>query len=1521
MHWKNLPLILSVSAVLLLFAATDAFAQLSVGGEPPSFNRLTKESIHTITMGYVDVELLLAEDEIDLENGLPPRFGYPFEVNYNMENSGTWETLPDGSRLWRLKIASPGAYSINLIYDHFWMPEGARMFLYNEDRSMVLGAFTAQNNKPWDEFATGLVKGDICYIEYHEPVDVANQGIISVSRVVHGYKNLFDYKEADGILGFGDSGDCNNNVNCPVGDDWQDEKRSVAMILTSGGSRLCTGSLINNARSDLTPFFLTANHCLPGASTWVFMFNYESPNCDDIDGPTWMTVSGSTLRASNSYSDFALLELSVAPPDSYEVFFAGWSRIDTAASSAVAIHHPSGDIKKISFEYDPLASTSYLGGPGTGSSHWRVEDWDDGTTEPGSSGSPLYDPNHRVVGQLHGGYASCTSQTPDWYGKFSKSWDYGSSASSRLKDWLDPESTGIEVLDGIDATGVSITHAPLEDTKDDQNDYEVICEITSNDALETDSLLLFYEINTVWTDVLLSYTGTGDMYNAFIPAQSPGTTINYYLFAKNVAGDADTTDTFSFYVIDYDVILEPLSGAFTGAVDDTIWYDFTVTNNGVYNDDISLAVQDNTWPTTVWDVTATSQISSTGQLTPDATFDFKVRVIVPASYYGDADTAQVIAASSGDPLISESATITTTSAGEAVSIPFVDEFVSTTLDPAKWVYDVGVEVNEDAYSEPSSPYSLNFNGDPGGADTALSVAVDLKNENNVIVSYYYQQTGGGESPDTDDDLIISYLNETGSWIELNRHLGSGSDMNEFEEVELTLPVDAYHSGFRVRFHNIATSGNYDDWFVDDIYVGEPSDFDFAISPSTQSLYGPAGDSAVYEIWIYNDGALADNYYLIDSIGDWDVTFFNDLGTSQITMTTTVQPTDSLKFLAKVAVPDGTPLHVTDTATIFVRSAGNPGIEAYTLAATFSAGFPAQIPWEESFPYDSLFTQRWFRYHNVDVSALGLNEPSPQYSMRINGNPDTATTQLIDLDSKADIYASFFYQTGGGGTVPSSNEELVIEYRNSSGNWLQLDTLNSGDLGMEEYDFMTLQLPADAYHKSFQLRFRSATVWTGGDWFIDDIRIDFAPEINAVPGYLTAQLVKGDSAETELIVNNDGLGILNYDIDVIYNINPLNMLFSRLDALGRVKPASTAYPDDAYDSDRPKGYFESVSFSEKSEKYNAGGPDNFGYRWIDSDEPNGPAYDWIDISSTGTDIVSQLDDDNYIGPIDIGFDFKYYDIVYDQIYIGSNGIIGFLSDDMLDRSNVPIPYAETPNAILAWLWDDLDPTDADNPGAHVYYEDLGNRFVITFENYPQYQGDPGDVVTAQVILYDNNIIKYQYQSFGAGFSTETATVGIENHEGNDGLEVVYNGSYLHDNLAIQFFGQFEWFVPETYAGEIAPGGADSISCQFLSAELDSGLYTADVVISNNDPGNSPLELTAELEVSTEPFYTCGDANADDEVNVSDAVLIINYIFIQGPAPDPLEAGNVNCDGEVNVSDAVYIINFIFIGGPDPCAGCP
>jgi hypothetical protein len=149
-----------------------------------------------------------------------------------------------------------------------------------------------------------------------------------------------------------------------------------------------------------------------------------------------------------------LLRLTEDPRNAANVtpYYLGWDRSGNAGIGGVGIHHPAGDIKKISPYTMVPHSTAYLSNTVNANEHrWRVI-WSSGTTEGGSSGSPLINNNHRVIGQLHGGYASCSAQSqPDWYGKFSTSWTGNGATDNRrrLRDWLDPNNTGVSVLNGI----------------------------------------------------------------------------------------------------------------------------------------------------------------------------------------------------------------------------------------------------------------------------------------------------------------------------------------------------------------------------------------------------------------------------------------------------------------------------------------------------------------------------------------------------------------------------------------------------------------------------------------------------------------------------------------------------------------------------------------------------------------------------------------------------------------------------------------------------------------------------------------------------------------------------------------------------------------------------------------------------------------------------------------------------------------------------------------------------------------
>ncbi len=422
-------------------------AQLTQGGEPRSFKKIIPVvNIPTQTLGAVDVEKLLEEDAQRRELGkeFDRRFGYTFDVNFNLSNSGIWINLPNGDRIWQLTISSPGALSINLTFSKYNLPEGADLFIVGQHNK--IGSLTRMNNQADEKLGTGLIRGDQVSLEYYEPASVRGQGKLEIGKATHGYKDPFS------ILNWGDSDVCEMNVNCPKGAPWTNEKRSAVRIIDNGD--LCSGAMINNLMQDGKPYMLTANHCFNNnSSTWVYSFNWESPTCTtpSVAIPENQTLSGGILRARNGASDFCLMELSSKPPAAFNIFYSGWSALNIPSQSTTIIHHPSGDIKKITFDTDPATHSGYGLSAPNDSSHWKTANYEFATTtEGGSSGSPMYDQNHRIVGQLHGGPASCTNISADFYGKVSKSWNGGGTAATRLKDWLDPLNTGVLAQDGLD---------------------------------------------------------------------------------------------------------------------------------------------------------------------------------------------------------------------------------------------------------------------------------------------------------------------------------------------------------------------------------------------------------------------------------------------------------------------------------------------------------------------------------------------------------------------------------------------------------------------------------------------------------------------------------------------------------------------------------------------------------------------------------------------------------------------------------------------------------------------------------------------------------------------------------------------------------------------------------------------------------------------------------------------------------------------------------------------------------------
>ncbi len=393
----------------------------------------------------IDWDVVAQLEAEDAAAGLAPRYAVPIEVDISPDTHGVWEQVSESMIAWRLRVKSENALSLNFAFDSYSMPEASRLFVYETMGDEAIRPFTARDNAAHNELWTPPTVGNDVILELVLPIKAVEELELHLGVINMGYRGFGE------VFG-GRSGACNVDVVCPEGDGWRGEIASVAVIST-GGSRFCTGFMVNNTAQDETPYFMTAEHCgirSSNAASLVVFWNYETSECDGTpDGSLDDFQTGSFYRSSRVASDFTLVELDEAPDPAWEVSFAGWDATGVDTPGAIAIHHPAVDEKRISFEFDPTVTTSYLGNsvPGDGT-HVRVLDWDIGTTEPGSSGSPLFDENHRVIGQLHGGYAACGNDLADWYGRFSVSWN-GSSSSNRLRDWLDPINSGATTVDTL----------------------------------------------------------------------------------------------------------------------------------------------------------------------------------------------------------------------------------------------------------------------------------------------------------------------------------------------------------------------------------------------------------------------------------------------------------------------------------------------------------------------------------------------------------------------------------------------------------------------------------------------------------------------------------------------------------------------------------------------------------------------------------------------------------------------------------------------------------------------------------------------------------------------------------------------------------------------------------------------------------------------------------------------------------------------------------------------------------------
>lgn len=396
-----------------------------------------------------------------------------YALNINADTVGTWTKLPSSENVWKLVIDVPDAKAFFVNFDEFYLPEDAQLYVYNKNELKDAVVFSHKDNPRGGAYSIDGLKGDNVVLEYVSGED-GEKPKFTLSYIGYKYSEvLHEYEE---------SGSCMINVNCTEGELWQKQKKGVVQIRLKKANTfyLCSGTLINNTSNDKKPYVLTAYHCVENMTpeqiknNTYFYFGYETPSCENTEkAPEYKFLKGSDVKVLNPIGkggDGALLELSESIPDDWDVYFNGWDVEDNSANikNGTVIHHPLGDVKKISLYKDSPTKTNWKGGAAY--CYWDIK-YTDGVTEGGSSGAPLFNNNGLIVGTLTGGENflcnSADKNKVDSYGGFYYNWDKYTGTpeftgvDTHLKTYLDPLNTGAKKLEGLYSFGLEKTRISM----------------------------------------------------------------------------------------------------------------------------------------------------------------------------------------------------------------------------------------------------------------------------------------------------------------------------------------------------------------------------------------------------------------------------------------------------------------------------------------------------------------------------------------------------------------------------------------------------------------------------------------------------------------------------------------------------------------------------------------------------------------------------------------------------------------------------------------------------------------------------------------------------------------------------------------------------------------------------------------------------------------------------------------------------------------------------------------------------
>ncbi len=484
--------------------------------------------------------------------------------------------------------------------------------------------------------------------------------------------------------------------------------------------------------------------------------------------------------------------------------------------------------------------------------------------------------------------------------------------------------------------------------------------------------------------------------------------------------------------------------------------------------------------------------------------------------------------------------------------------------------------------------------------------------------------------------------------------------------------------------------------------------------------------------------------------------------------------------------------------------------------------PGRIPFLENFSEAALDPGKWLQNSGGEVNARALNIPSPPATLNLPGG-SVVQTQPLDLSNENAVSLTYFFEQTGAGEEPDAGDDLIFEFRDAQNNWIELARQLGSEGGLPFFSRREVVLPPPAYHRNFRMRIRNAGAVGRDDWFVDDLALDvFAPsDIAVAPTEIALKLFEDDSTSRAFTLQNLGAG------DLFYRIRIAPPEFQSATAAKVIYPQTYYTPFTKGQEDWRKGL---------PQVQGRGGPDNFGYIWRDSNDPKGPVFDWQDISTLGTRIPDLGDDDN-VGPFNLGFAFPFYDSVFTKFRVCSNGFISFTSREV-DFSNNPIPSLGIAD-LIAPFWDDLDVT-----GGAVYSFTDGQKLIVQWQNAVR----PGNAspFTFQLVLTPNGNIRFQY--LVAGTPSNFATIGIQNQDGSDGVEVAFNTDYAQNNLAVEIQRPASWLSYAPKTGIVESGSSTNISVNFSAMDLQpDSTYRAELRIESNDFDEPSVAVQLLLEV--------------------------------------------------------------------------